>query len=176
MNDNRNGRKKCLIKLITLKHRVTPAYETHKSKKEKSASPREALMAIWVQAIGNLEEPINIEQLQELYHALALSSTKSELCQLFEMLDSDNDGLICFSDFVQQIPMYADNDAAAVVSDHRKAKASGGGGGGGGGGDNDEDDFLFLPKRDSHSSATKSKKKAVINMDSGEFAFGNEYN
>ena len=87
--------------------RIIPEYEASSKLNEETINPREALSTIWEQVIGDLNEPINVEQLQQLYHALSLNSSKSDLYQLFNMLDVDDDGLICFSDFAQQIPAYS---------------------------------------------------------------------
>jgi len=110
--DNRKSKSKKRIdeELITQADGDTwiiPEYEASSKLNEETINPREALSTIWEQVIGDLNEPINVEQLQQLYHALSLNSSKSDLYQLFNMLDVDDDGLICFSDFAQQIPAYS---------------------------------------------------------------------
>ncbi|CAK8687206.1 unnamed protein product [Clavelina lepadiformis] len=71
-----------------------------------ASDAQEALSSVWRQIIGDLDQQIDVDQLQELFHALSLTSSGGDVKQLFDILDDDGDGFICFGDFARQMSVF----------------------------------------------------------------------
>lgn len=78
---------------------------------QSSLQAQEALASVWIEVIGDFETRININQLQNLFQALSLSSSRQDVERLFEMLDEDRDGFVFFNDFTKKMSMFMNADS-----------------------------------------------------------------